>query len=60
VSTPLNENELVRVALVEYFNDGRELLEDFDGDDVRAMADAVAAVLAEVRKQDNNPSKENS
>jgi len=44
-------DEWIRNALVNYFNDGRENLCDFDGDDSRAMEDALAAVLPEHERQ---------
>lgn len=44
-------DEWIRLALINYFNDGRENLADFAGDDVRAMEDAVAAVLPKARRR---------
>jgi hypothetical protein len=44
-------DELVLSGLKAYFNDGREQLSDYDGDDIAAFQDALAAVLPEHEKQ---------
>lgn len=38
-------DELVLAGLAEYWNDGREHLADYDGDDIKFLQECLAAVL---------------